>query len=407
MMPLVLELEGLAEVAVVLAANVQSGQVVQVAAEVGQFEVVRAVADAAYRHGARFVDAQFRDPELQRSLVVNGPAEAYVPVWRDASTYGLDNAAGARIEITGPTTPGLHADLDPVLVDRAQPPRSRAWREVEYRVNNTIIPGPHRAWAQTRYPHLEPEQALAALWRDIAIATRLDAPDPIAAWRQRFTELTGRAWQLTEMGLDAIRLRGPGTDLEVGLLPRARWEGPTNVSERGVLHAWNLPSEEIYTSPDPARVNGHVRLTRPAVVGGAVIDDVALTFSKGEITSVTGGEGVERLLAFIGRDAGTRRVGELALVDGDSAVAKIDQPFGLILLDENVASHLALGFGFPELVDDKTRARVNQSGDHLDLTIGSNKLQITGLELDGARSPERPLMHDGQWALTPANGARR
>ncbi|MDQ6803610.1 MAG: aminopeptidase, partial [Actinomycetota bacterium] len=277
------ELERLAELAVVSGANVQPGQVVQVIAEIGQVEVVRAVADAAYRYGARFVDAEFRDPVLQRSLVVNGPAEGFVPVWRDASTYGLDEAAGARIEIVGPAIPGLLADLDPVLVDRAQPPRSRAWRAVEYRVNNTIIPGPHQAWARARYPSFEPDQALAALWRDIAIAIRLDAPDPVAKWRQRFAELTGQARRLTEMRLGAVRLRGPGTELEVGLLPGARWEGPTNVSQRGVLHAWNLPSEEIYTSPDPARVNGHVRLTRPAVVGGAVIDDVALTFSHGEV----------------------------------------------------------------------------------------------------------------------------
>jgi aminopeptidase len=399
------KLERLAEVAVVAGANVQSGQVVQITAEVGQFEVVRAVADAAYRRGARFVDAEFRDPGLQRSLVVTGPAEAYVPGWRDASAYGLDEAAGTRIMIIGPAIPGLLDDLDPVLVDRAQPPRSRAWREVEYRVNNTIIPGPHQAWAQARYPRLEPEQARAALWRDIAIATRLDAPDSIAEWRQRFSELTGRARQLTELALDAIRLRGPGTDLEVGLLPGARWEGPTNVNERGVLHAWNLPSEEIYTSPDPARVNGHVRLTRPAVVGGATIEDVTLTFSEGEVTAVTGGEGLERLRAFVARDAGTSRAGELALVDRDSAVAKVDHPFGLILLDENVASHLALGFGFPELVADQLRGRVNQSGDHLDLTIGSDELQITGLELNHAGVSERPLMQDGRWALTPANEA--
>ncbi len=117
-----------------------------------------------------------------------------------------------------------------------------------------------------------------------------------------------------------------------------------------MLHAWNLPSEEIYTSPDPARVNGHVRLTRPAVVGGTIVNDVTLTFVNGDVSEIAGGGGVDGLRAFASRDAGTRRVGELALVDADSAVAHVahvDRPFGLGLLDENTAAHLALGFGFP------------------------------------------------------------
>jgi len=201
------------------------------------------------------------------------------------------------------------------------------------------------------------------------------------------------------MGLDAIRLSGPGTSLEVGLLPGARWESPTNRSQRGVLHAWNLPSEEIYTSPDPTRVNGDVRLTRPAVVDGANVEKVTLTFADGEVTKITGGEGIGRLRTFVDRDPGTRRVGELALVDADSAVAAIDHPFGLVLLDENAASHIALGFGFAELADEQTRARVNQSADHLDLTIGSREVDVIGVEHGGRH--ERPLMRNGRWALSP------
>jgi aminopeptidase len=333
---------------------------------------------------------------LQRALVVNGPAEAYVPSWRDAAIYGLDGVGGARVMIVGPAVPGVVDDLDPVLVDRAQPPRSRAWREVEVRVNNTIIPGPYPAWARSRYPQLSTEEAMACLWRELAVACRLNDEDPAAAWRRRFAELTDRAQQLTSIGLETVRLCGPGTSLEIGLLPRARWESPTNCSKRGVLHAWNVPSEEIYTSPDPTRVNGTVTLTRPVVIGGGVVEGVTLTFVDGQLTNVTGGNGIDRLRAFIDRDPGTRRVGELALVDNDSAVATIDRPFGLVLLDENAASHIALGFGFPELVDEETRHLVNQSGDHLDLTIGSEQLDVVGLDHAGH---EQRLIRNGQWAL--------
>lgn len=389
------ELEGLAEVAVVVGANVQPGQVVRVTAAVEQAVVVQAIADAAYRHGARFVEAQITLPGLQRSLVVNGPAEAYVPAWAAATVYGLDEVEGARIEVSGPRLPGLLDDLDPVLVDRAQPPISQAWREVEHRVNNTIVPGPHPGWARVRYPELAADEALAALWRDIAIATRLDASDPVGCWETRLAELTERAAALSVLRLDAIYLQGPGTDLTVGLLPNVRWVGPTNVSERGVLHAWNIPSEEIFTSPDPTRVDGHVRLTRPAVVEGVLIQDATLTFREGEVVDIAGSTGVERLRAFVDRDRGTRRVGELALVDADSAVARVEQPFGTMLLDENVAAHLALGFGFPELAADQERDRINASADHLDLTIGSPEIDI----IASTQSQTLPLIQHGHWVL--------
>jgi aminopeptidase len=387
-------LEQLAEVGVVVGANVQPDQVVQILTDVAHLDMARAVADAAYRHGARFVEFELRDAVLQRSLIVEGPARAYVPAWRDASTYGLDKVEGARIQINGHAAVGLLAGLDPMRVDRAQSPRSAAWREVEYRVNNTIIPGPNLEWAQALRPDLEPNLALERLWDAIAIACRLDDPDPPRAWHRRFALLTKRAEWLTSLGLTALALRGPGTDLTVGLLPRARWEPPTSRNQRGISHAWNIPSEELYTTPDPAHINGCVRLTRPAVISGTEISDVSLTFADGVLTNVTGGPGVKRLRAFTDRDAGTRRVGEIALVDRDSAVAQVAHPFNVNLLDENAACHLALGFGFPELVEEHERHRVNHSGDHLDLAIGSDDVEVNGATPSGDTVP---LLHNGRW----------
>jgi aminopeptidase len=387
-------LEQLAEVGVVVGANVQPDQVVQVLSDVAHLDMARAVANAAYRHGARFVEFELRDAALQRSLIVEGPARAYVPAWRDASIYGLDEVEGARIQINGHAAVGRFADLDPVLVDRAQAPRSVAWREVEYRVNNTIIPGPNVGWAQALHPELEPDFALDQLWDEIAIACRLDHPDPPQAWHRRFVQLAERAEWLTSLRLTALALRGPGTDLTVGLLPTARWEPPTHRTTRGIPHAWNIPSEELYTSPDPGHVDGRVRLTRPAVISGVEISDVSLTFTDGALAHVRGGPGVERLRAFTDRDAGTRRVGEIALVDRDSAVARVAHPFKVTLLDENAACHLALGFGFPELTEEHERHRVNRSGDHLDLAIGSDDVEVSGVTTSGDTVP---LLHNGQW----------
>jgi aminopeptidase len=252
------------------------------------------------------------------------------------------------------------------------------------------------AWAQRLRPELAPDGALDALWGDVAVACRLDQPDPVAAWRRRFAELGARARALTALRLDAVHLRGPGTDLVVGLPRTARWEGPTNVSERGIEHAWNLPSEEVYTAPDRDRVDGRVRLTRPAVVGGRTIAGVALTFRDGRVVDMAADDDLGALREFAARDEGTARLGELALVDADSAVGSLGRAFGLILLDENTAAHVALGFAFPELVDAADRERVNQSGSQLDLTVGSAELEVTGIHADGR---EQPLLSRGEWQL--------
>ncbi|MGO9888817.1 MAG: aminopeptidase [Solirubrobacteraceae bacterium] len=388
--------EQLAELAVVVGANVQPGQLVRVSADVAHADLVRAVAEAAYRHGASFVEADFSDLLLQRSQVLHARdlVQATRPSWWEAGLTNLAEAGGARIMIHGPTAPGLFDDLDPVRVNLAQLARSSVWRGVEYVVNNTIIPGPNETWATALHPDLPPAQALARLWDQINIACRVTQPDPVDAWRRRFAELRERAHALTALRLDEVRLAGPGTDLRVGLLPTARWEPPTNVNAHAIEHAWNLPSEEVYTVPDPDRVDGHVRLTRPAVVGGRLIPGVHLTFRKGRVVDLNASDGAPALRAYIDRDPGTSRLGELALVDCDSAVGSIGQTFGMIMLDENTASHIALGFGFPALVDPAERDRVNQSSDHLDLTVGSDEIRVTGHHVDGR---EQLLLHHGRW----------
>ncbi len=387
----------LAELAVVLGANVQPDQIVRVAGDVEHAELVRAIADAAYRHGARFVDIDLTDSQIERSRVVHAREDAltYAAAWPEARILELDEAHGANIKIISPT-PGLYDDLDPERVSRAQPPHSQAWRDVEYRVNNTIIPGPTEPWARALRPHLGPAEALTALWDDMTVACRLAELDPIAAWRRRFAELEARARALTDLELDAVRLQGPGTDLVVGLAPTARWEPPTHVNERGIEHVWNLPSEEIYTAPDKDRADGHVRLTSPAVVGGRLAHDVTLTLRAGRVVSVTGSDGVDALRAYLARDPGTDRLGELALVDGAGAVGSLGRTFGLILLDENRASHIALGFAFPALVEPSHRDRVNTSGHHLDVTVGSDQLEVTGIDATGR---EHAVLRGGDWQL--------
>jgi aminopeptidase len=379
----------LAELAVGLGVNLQPGQTLRVSADVGQAEMVRAVAETAYGRGARFVDVNYFDPHVQVARVRHAPEDALpeIPPWEVERIRQLAADGGASIKITGPTAPGAFDELDPARLGRTSLPSIPEWREVELDVNWTVIASPTQAWAAALRPR--DATALQHLWEDVGFACRLDLPDPVAAWHERLAQLQDRARTLNELRLDHVRLHGPDTDLTVGLLPGGRWEHPVMTSSRGIEHVPNLPTEEVFTSPDPQRADGHVALTRPALVGGRQIEDVRLELSRGRITSVEGGTGVEALRALLERDDGASRLGELALVDDSSRVGRLGRTFGVILLDENAAGHIALGSGFPELGDG-----VNDSAIHLDVMVGSPEVAVTGIDREGE---ERPLLRDGRW----------
>jgi putative nucleotidyltransferase with HDIG domain len=389
--------KALAELAVGVGANVRPGQLVEVSGEVGHLEMVRAVVAAAYDRGASSVDVQIADPVAQWARIRSAPAAslARVPAWEAGRVRELAERGGASILVTGPTFPDLFDGLDPGAVAAASAGPSAQWREATRQINWTIVPAATEGWASRLRPQLAKDEALTALWSDLAYVCRLDEPDPAAAWRARLTALRERAAWLTSLELRSIHFEGPDTDLTVGLLPGSRWERPEMSSAQGVAYVPNLPTEEVYTTPDPTRVEGQVRLTRPVVIGGSRVEDVVLRFHQGRVVDIAGPPGASALREFVSRDPGAARLGELALVDADSRVAQLDRIFGEILLDENAASHIGLGYGFPGLLPSSGRAAANASDHHLDVMIGSPAVRVVGTDRLGEA---HVLLRDGRWA---------
>ena len=399
-------IKSLAELAVTVGANVQPGQHVEVSGETGHLEMVRAITAAAYARGAEFVDVEISDPLVQAARIGAAPQASldHVPTWEAQRVRELADRGGASILVTGPTSPGLFDGLDPRRVALASKGPSAQWRDATRAINWTIVPAATEGWAAELRPQLPIDDAVAALWADIAHICRLDTPDPAAAWEQRLAALRDRAAWLTAQELCAVRFEGPGTDLTIGLMEGVRWERPEMATPNGVGFVPNLPTEEVYTTPDSARVDGQVRLTRPVVIGGQRIDGVSLRFREGRVVEIDGPPEAEALREFVARDDGTARLGELALVDADSRVAHLGQTFGEILLDENAASHIALGYGFPSLIPTSSRQTANASDYHLDLMIGSLEVQVSGVARDGNVVV---LLREGAWvgagrALTQA-----
>jgi aminopeptidase len=391
--------ERLARLAVEYGANVQPGQVVNVNAEHGQQDLARTIAEHAYRRGARFVDVWYFDPHVKRARIQHADESTldYVPPWYGQRALGLGELGGAHISIAGATHPGLLDDLDPARVGRDLLPRVKENFGVinDKATNWLVVPGPTEGWARQVYP--DADDPLAQLWEEISYVTRLDADDPVAAWRERFAQTGDVGRRLTELGLDSVHFEGPGTDLTVGLLPTSNWQNATETTVGGLGFVANIPSEELTSTPDPARAEGVVRSTRPLVLNdGTLIDGIRVRFEGGRAVEVDADVGGAALQGRTSVDDGARRLGEVALVDREGRIGPLGTVFYNTLLDENAASHLAFGGAYESLVGEDDVEKINRSELHLDFMIGSDDVAVTGITRDGSRVP---VLRDGRWQV--------
>jgi aminopeptidase len=391
----------LAELVVRLGANVQPGQIVSIGSEPGKEPLTRAIAEVAYEAGAKFVDLTVFDMYLKRARALHADPETleYVPPWYGERVLALGEQRAARISLTGPVAPHIMDGIDPALLGRDMLPAVKESIVVlNQRTSNwTVAPCPTPAWATLVHPELERDAALTRLWQEIAHVCRLDEPDPAAAWKARIDRLEEVAGELDELRLDAVRLQGPGSDLTVGLFASGRWRAARLETVDGVSHLPNIPTEEVFTTPDPERVEGHVAATKPLFVAGRTITGLRVRFDRGRAVEITADEGAETLRTLAARDPGSARLGELALVDREGRVGPLGTVFFETLLDENAASHIALGQGLEFAVEnEQDSSKINQSQLHIDFMIGGDEIVVTGLTRDGE---EVPLLRGGDWQL--------
>jgi aminopeptidase len=393
-------LERFAELTIGFAANVQKGQVVAIGAELGKEAMVRALAASAYRHGARFVDVQYFDMHVKRERILHADEETldFVPTWYGQRLLELGRQRCARISLSGPATPGLLDDLDPRRAGRDQLPFIREAGVVvnERTTNWAIVPYPTIGWARQVHPGASDEEALARLCEQILHVCRLDEDDPVAAWQKRSDFLVAAADRMTDRRFDALRFEGRGTDLTVGLLPTTKFMAARFETIDGIEHMPNLPSEEIFGAPDPARTEGVVRATKPLVVAGSIIKGLEVEFRDGAAVRIDAEEGADVLRGYASRDDGSSRLGEVALVDGDGRIGKLETVFFDTLLDENAASHIALGESYRFTAGEQDQPRLNHSSIHVDFMIGGDDVAVTGVTAGGEQVP---VLRAGAWQL--------
>jgi aminopeptidase len=388
--------------------NLQPGQKLIFRTSTEAIELTRLVVAKAYQMGSPYVEVFWSDEGVTRARFLHAPDGSFdiVPEHQAERIVQLAREGAASLSVSADDPDNL-AGTDPrrmaTYLEHWRP-RMKPYYELSMsdRVAWSGAAAASPAWARRVFPDLPEDEALSRLWDAIFDAVRLDAADPAAAWREHTDALRARKERLNARRYAALRFRGPGTDLRVGLADGHQWDGGASFTPAGVEFVANMPTEEVFTAPHSRRVDGVVRATKPLAYAGTLIDGFELTFEGGAVTKAVARQGQEALDHVLATDAGARRLGEVALVPASSPIARTGLLFYETLFDENAACHIALGQGYAMTLqggqgmspDERRAAGLNESLTHVDFMIGSAELDVDGELPTGELEP---VMRAGEW----------
>jgi aminopeptidase len=402
------KLDLLAQVAIKVGLNLEAGQELVMTASLDSLALARRITEHAYRAGASLVTTLYTDDEAALARYRFAPGESFdrAAKWLYDGMAAAFSSGAARLAITG-TDPALLAQQDPEKVGRANRAMSQAYRPAlelitRHAINWTIVASATPAWAAAMFPGEAADAALAKLWDAIFSTTRIDAADPVAAWRAHDIGLRKRAAMMNDKRYAWLHYKGPGTDFRLGLADDHLWLGGGTTAGNGVYCIPNMPTEEIFSAPHKDRAEGVVTATKPLSHLGTMIEGIQVRFKKGHIVEAHATRGQEVLQKLIDTDDGARRLGEVALVPHSSPIASGGLIFLNTLFDENAASHIALGQSYSNCLRDGDKMTpeelaahgANSSLIHVDWMIGSADLDIDAITASGTAEP---LMRKGEW----------
>lgn len=390
------------------------GQDLFVRANIECAPLVRLITKEAYDMGAHRVTVRFSDEAIERMHFDHCPMDVFetVPEWQAELNNSMARNGAAILTIDS-DDPEAMAGIDTrKLIARAQASH-KACKEFYDALDFgrcvwCIVGGASPAWARKVFPDLPEDEAVERLWEAIFTTVRLEGDDPqaaVAAWRAHRDSFAERCAWLNGHRFDALHYTNAhGTDLTVGLTDKHLFNGGGDTTVDGVQFFPNMPTEEIFSTPDRLRAEGTVVSAMPLAHNGSLIENFSLTFKDGRVVDLHAERGEDVLRSIVETDENSCRLGEVALVPFDSPIRNAGVLFYSTLFDENASCHLALGQGFPDCyegglqmnADDLFAAGVNKSATHVDFMIGTEDLNIDGIKANGERVA---IFRNGNWAF--------
>lgn len=390
--------------------HIKKGDTVAIHGEPGSRPYMHALVEAAYASGARFVDVLYVDPIIRRARITGAKDVStlkWSPRWHLTRMKDLVAADASIISIAGEENPGLMKGIDPkraMLEMTARMPGREAYLKAVAAgiARFCVVAYPAPGWAKQVYPTLSADRAQRALAKDLLSFCRIGADDAPGAWGRHVETLVKRSALVNKRNFMSIEFKAPGTDLKVGLSPKTRFCAAEMKTPNGRRWCANLPTEEVFASPDYRFAEGHFACTRPLSLDGQMFDGIKAEFAGGQLQRIQAKTAKQReyLAAYFSRDKGAGRLGEVALVDKASRIGQSNRVYHTTLLDENAVAHVAFGSAYAstrvpdaKLTGDRG---LNVSKIHVDVMIGCDELDVTGVTAKGERIS---VISDGGWVL--------
>lgn len=399
-----------AKLAVEIGINLKEGQDVVIHASTRCSEFVQEIVKSCYENKARSVRVEWSNEEIMKLKMLNESEEvmSIVPTWVEEKAKHQAETLPCLIYVDD-ANPDAFEGIDLkkfAAVRKAQYQVLKKYRDMEDNNNQwVIIAIPSVAWAKKVFPDLRDEEAVTKLWEAIIKTMRLDQKDPVQAWWDHIEDLQDKSTKLNEMNLDYLHYTSSnGTDLKLKLQPDHMWISARETNLKGHDFTANMPTEEVFTMPKRDGVDGVVVSTKPLSLHGQLVEDFKVTFKDGKCVEVSAKKGQDVLENMLDMDESSRHLGEVALVPFNSPINETGLLFSNTLFDENACCHLAFGCAFKNNIkgyenmseEDFKKVGYNDSINHVDFMIGSEDLDIVGVDHEGK---EYHIFKNGVWAI--------
>jgi len=401
-----------AELMIKTGVNLQKGQMLVISAPVIALDLVRETVKQAYKCGASNVNVLWNDEIVSKYGYKYRTKKqlSEVPDWIVQQREHYIEKQIAYLVIISDDPENLKG-INPDKIATARRANGKALKKFrEYTSSNkirwSIAAYPNKVWAKKMFPNLPSNLAEKKQWEYIKKTVRLDCDDPIKEWENHQKNIENRCKILNESNIKTFTYKNSlGTNLTVGMPKGYIFCGG---AEEGALDnvpfTANMPTEEVFSSPDRRLVNGKLYSSMPLCRNGQIINDFWFEFKDGKIVDFGAKEGYENLKSIIDTDEGSHYLGEIALVGYNSPIRNLETMFYETLFDENASCHFAIGDCYPGCLTGGTEMTteqllekgLNNSIEHVDFMVGTRDLSITAETVDGKIIE---VFKDGDWVF--------